>query len=229
MRMTPAFAALSTLLVTTAALAQQPAASPVAPGPPAGAPPPYAPPPPGYAPPAYGYPPPPPPPEPPAPKRNVSLTISPLHLIFPIVEATLEVRAHDRFSVAGTFGIGSVPVDNGNGTTTKLAAYEVGGQLRGYATGDFDGGLELGAQLLYVHVASDDLQPGYKVSGTGAGFGVGPFVGYKLMTRGGFTFDAQGGFQYIAVHAEASSQGSTSSGSDSAIKPLLNLRVGWSF
>ena len=208
-----------------------PAPQPSYPPPQPGYPPPGGYPGPAYYPPPYGaYPPPPaPPPEPPPPPRHVSLTFSPLHLILPVFEATAEVRVAKSFSVAGTFGIGSVSASDGLGKTIHASVYEVGGQLRGYATGDFDGGLELGAQVLYLHIAADDLGSGVKVTGTGAGVGVGPFVGYKLMTRGGFTFDVQGGFQYLAVHAEASGQGQTAQASDSNVRPLLNLRIGWSF
>jgi hypothetical protein len=68
------------------------------------------------------------------------------------------------------------------------------------------------------------------VTGVGEGFAVGPLVGYKLVTSGGFTFLAQGGIEYVAVRAEASNtSGSSASKSDSRLIPLLNLNLGWSF
>jgi hypothetical protein len=58
---------------------------------------------------------------------------------------------------------------------------------------------------------------------------VGPFVGYKVTADVGLTFDAQLGFQVIAVSAEAVSGGQTASGEQSSVIPLLNLNVGWAF
>jgi hypothetical protein len=51
-----------------------------------------------------------------------------------------------------------------------------------------------------------------------------------LVTDAGFTFFAQGGFQYMVVKADAAdNMGNTGSGEHSAFIPLLNLNVGWSF
>ena len=54
---------------------------------------------------------------------------------------------------------------------------------------------------------------------------VGPFLGYKVMSDAGFTFDRQLGFEHLSV--QASAQGETASGKDMIV--LLNLNIGWSF
>ncbi len=221
-----------------------PAAPPPAAPPPAPAPPPGAAPPPGsYPPGAYppgsyppgAYPPgaapagpyPPgayrPPPPPPERVRNVSLTLSPLHLLLPIVELTAEVRLVNHFSAAVLGGYGSVSTD-----TEKFAAYELGAQLLAHPMQPFHG-LQLGVELLYLKIDADDLQDG-KVRGSGTGLAVGPLVGYKLLTSGGFTFVAQGGVQYLAVKAEASDNaGNSAEADDNDFIPLLNLNLGYSF
>ncbi len=89
--------------------------------------------------------------------------------------------------------------------------------------------LVLGAELLYVHVSSDNLNQ-QSIRGIGVGYAVGPLVGYKLMTDVGFTFIAQGGFEYVFVQAQASdTTGNSDTSSDSQFIPLINLNIGWSF
>ena len=68
-----------------------------------------------------------------------------------------------------------------------------------------------------------------EVTGAGDGLSIGPFVGYKWISRGGFTFDGQGGLAYLAVKARASDGATSSTASDNRIYPLLNVNVGWSF
>lgn len=151
---------------------------------------------------------------------DVSLTLSPLHLLLPLVELTGEVRAADDIGLAIIGGYGSI---------SDFDVYEIGGQFRYYATGSFDQGLELGAEVLHVGVSSPSGS--VNVTGAAAGLAVGPFIGYKLTTRGGFTFDVQGGVQYMTARASAKSQGSGQSAQTDgkALIPLLNLNAGWSF
>jgi len=192
------------------------------PPPQAGYPPPQA----GYPPPQAGYPPPtsyaPPPnwvpvvPEPPHPRRVFSLTFSPIHLFLPVVELTGEARVHDNVGLALIGGVGRVTDKSVN---LSASVYEAGGQIRIYVIGDFRHGMQLGGELLYLHISDPNLQ------GTGAGVAVGPFLGYKVMSDAGFTFDTQLGFEHLSV--QASAQGETASGKDMIV--LLNLNIGWSF
>jgi len=200
---------------------QPPPPQPPPPQPPPPAPAAYYPPPPGY------YPAPPPPPPPPEPVRTVSLTLSPVHLIFPLLELMAEVRPVDHLGLAVIGGYGTVSAESSSGTE-KFKAYELGAQALWYPMKPFHG-LHVGAELLYVKVESDELNQG-DVKGTGTGLAVGPLIGYKVLTSGGFTFVAQGGAEYIAVEAEASDQvGNSSQKDDSRWIPLLNLNLGYSF
>lgn len=125
----------------------------------------------------------------------------------------------------------SLDVMNGDGSKGSLDAstYLVGAQLIGYPMRAFDG-FQLGAQLEYVHVDASGQVSDASVAGVGSGTAIGPFIGYKWITRVGFTAAAQIGFQYLAVQANASDQtGSSASDSEARIGPLLNLDVGWSF
>jgi hypothetical protein len=211
-------AAIALILASAVpALARAQVASPGAPAPPPPAPPP------AVASPYGGAPPPPLPAiyvgqTPPSPRRSFSLTISPLHLISPILELTGEVRAADKVGVAVVAGAGKVS-DTTNGVKVSASALEAGAQVRYYALGDFGSGMQLGAEVLYLHVSDSNL------SATGQGVAAGPFVGYKYTADAGFTFDGQLGFEYLGV--KASSAGSTAS--TKKFFPLLNLNVGWSF
>lgn len=149
---------------------------------------------------------------------DVSLTFSPFHLLLPVFEVTGEVRAGERIGVAIIGGYGSI-----SDRIARWHVYEVGGQFRYYAIGDFNQGFQVGAEVLHVGVSSDATN--IRVAGAGNGVAAGPFVGYKLTAWGGFTFDVQGGLQYM--FAIASSDGESAEGR--AIIPLLNLNLGWSF
>jgi hypothetical protein len=225
------FAMVVALLVSSRVRAQDNAPPPARyPPPPQGRPPPgqYPPsgqytlpgcPPPGQYPPSGSCPPPtayappgwaPPPPEPSHPRRVFSLTISPIHLVLPVVELTGEARIHDKVGLAVIGGAGKI-------ADFSLKMFEAGAQVRVYVVGDFRHGMQLGAELLYLQFDQD-------VVTTGEVLAIGPFVGYKVIVDAGFTFDAQLGFAHVSERA--------SSGNNSNSEkyfPLINLNVGWSF
>lgn len=153
------------------------------------------------------------------PWRLVSVTLSPIHLVFPVVELTGELRLAEKFGAAIVFGSGSVKP---KGETYSISVYEIGIQARYYLVGDFRHGMQLGAELLYLKASASQGS----VSAVADGTTVGPFVGYKIITYVGFTFDAQLGFQRIIINA-SDSGGATAS--DSKTSVLLNLNIGWSF
>jgi hypothetical protein len=185
-------------------------------------------PPPGYYYPPPRYEPPPPPPPPPKETRSVSLTFSPVHLLLPMFEPMLELRAVDGFGVALLAGYGRVSTDDRFGDSHDFTAYELGGQLIWYPLEPFQS-LQVGAEILYVKVESDELANA-TVTGVGDGVAVGPLIGYKLITSVGFTFLVQGGVQYVAIRAEAESDGGLQAEDEQKkFIPLLNLNLGWSF
>jgi hypothetical protein len=149
----------------------------------------------------------------------------------PVFELTAEVRVARKLGIAVLGGYGQVtvePDENDPGEPLKADVYELGAQVRYYAVGTFDHGMQLGAEVLYVHL---DAETGTSIVGSGEGTALGPFVGYKIATRGGFTFDGQLGFQYIAVSAEAhdTETNESAEGEDSTVIPLFNANIGWSF
>ena len=163
--------------------------------------------------------------------RSVYLSFSPLHLILPVVEVQGEVKLHRQIGVALIGGYGSVKASSSiGGETPHFTVWEVGGQFVGYPVGHFDHGMQLGVEVLYAGVSTDSKSGSVSIAGGANGLAVGPVVGYKLATKVGFSFNVQGNTKYVAMRAEASSNtGQTASARDSAIIPVLNLNVGWSF
>lgn len=146
-------------------------------------------------------------------QHRVSITISPLLLFLPIVQVTGEFRLNDKMGVAAVFGLGSL--------LNAFFALQAGGQFRYYPLGSFIHGLDIGAQLMSLALFDN----GGLVAG---GVAIAPFVGYKIATNIGFTFDAQIGPDFVLFGASSSLTGPSTS-SNGAIGLLLNLNVGWSF
>lgn len=149
--------------------------------------------------------------------QRVSVTFSPVHLVFPILELAGDVMVAPH--MGATLILAGGRISNEDETVTG-SAYEAGAQFNYYFLSAFDG-LHAGAELLYLGVADVDQDS----TVTAAGLSVGPYVGYKLMTSIGFTFIAQGGVAFAAYKAESSTQ----MASDKKVYPLVNLNVGWSF
>ncbi len=148
---------------------------------------------------------------------HASITFSPLHLIFPVGEIAAEIAVSPKFGVAVIGGIGSVKPENSD---TRVLVYEVGISPRFYLWGDFRKGVQLGAEAVYVHASADDQ---FMSTVSAEGLGVGPYVGYKWVSRIGLTLEAQLGASYLALRGDGVSQ------DDSRFSALLNLQVGWSF
>jgi hypothetical protein len=157
----------------------------------------------------------------PAAEPSITISISPLHLVLPIVELTAEVKVAPGFGVAVIGGAGTLKASSG---TERYAAIEGGVNARYYLTGAFHG-VELGAEALYVHVANSATD----VTAQAAGLAVGPYAGYKWIQSSGLTLEAQLGVDYLTARADAMSGTTSASSSTSAWGPLLNLQAGWSF
>jgi hypothetical protein len=147
---------------------------------------------------------------------KASITLSPLHLVMPLVEVTGEFKLADRVGLA---------VIGGAGRVEDYPVWEAGAQGRFYALGSFRGGLELGAELLALGVSVEEGG----VTGTGVGLAMGPFVGGKYITDIGFTIDGQLGGSVVFASAQATDGTSTESQGSRTLTPLLNLNLGWSF
>ncbi|HWA75785.1 MAG TPA: hypothetical protein VG937_25790 [Polyangiaceae bacterium] len=163
-------------------------------------------------------------------QRNVSLTLSPLHLISPILELEVEVSPTPHLGLAAIGGFGSIKAESNDPQldNTRFSAYELGLQIIGYPLQDFSS-LQLGGELLWLKVSSEKIGT-TDVRANAGGVAIGPFIGYKLVTEVGFTLFVQGGFEYLAAKAEATnSLGESADEQQNTFLPLLNFNLGWSF
>lgn len=164
---------------------------------------------------------------------SFSLTFSPFYLLLPMGKLTGEVRIVGHLGLAVIGGIGQASIEeksfDGTKNTFDATTYLLGSQVIGYPARSFDG-VEVGAQFQYVYVNGQGKAGEASFAGIGSGFAVGPFLGYKWITRVGFTAVVQGGVQFLAVSGKGTDEaGNTGTASDNRIGPLLNLDIGWSF
>lgn len=171
----------------------------------------------------------PPPERAPAPAADsgprVTLMWAPIRLIIPVGEITVEYRVMPKLGVSIELGGGQRTLTTG-GTDVKGTELEGGAQVRYYVLGDFHKGVELGGEILDEYVKFNNL-PANVMGAAAGGVTAGPFVGYKIATQVGFTFEAQLGARYLLVDPPVSGQGSPMI--DQRWEPLLHLNVGWSF
>ena len=165
------------------------------------------------------------------PEYHWTVMWAPLRALLGLAEFTGEYKFHDQFGVVLIAGGGrrdvkfDVPGGRFSFPATEL---EGGAQARYYAIRRGGHALHLGAEFLYERIKFDDPMPfGVLVVAAGGGT-LGPFVGYKLVTRVGFTFEAQFGARYVVMNPPAPDRTDyIQNGSD--WQPLLHLNVGWSF
>ena len=155
--------------------------------------------------------------------HTVAVSISPLHLIFPMVELQAEYLAHPKFSASLIGGYGSLEGETG-GETFKFTLLDVGTQLRGYFYGTSEGGAYVGLEVLYMSVDVGTAD----VSGVASGISVGGFAGYKW-TWENFFIDLNGGLQSIGVTAGATDGAETAKAEKRETGALLNFGLGASF
>ena len=157
----------------------------------------------------------------------VSVTISPIHLALPVFEVTAEYRIEPRVGVAAVAGYGNVSTaPEGGGEDISVAVFEIGAQANYYLLGDFDHGLQLGAEVLYIGGSAEEGN----VSAVASGLAMGPFAGYKVAADFGLTFVFQLGAQFVTLKADAeATTGETATKSESNTIALLNINLGWSF
>ena len=141
-------------------------------------------------------------------QHNVSITISPFHLLNPELHLTGELRLAAKMSAAAMLGAGMVTDDD-----KRYGIWEVGGQFRYYLLGSFIHGMMLGADVGYVDVNGQMEHPMAYYVGARAG----AFLGYKITIKTGFTVEAQYGPVYVRENAD-----------NSELQTLINFKVGWS-
>jgi hypothetical protein len=180
--------------------------------------------------------------------RQVTLSLSPS--ISPVMvnvgRAQLEGSAEFRVGEHGTFAVRAGGWSDKDGRDARLS-WTHGGFQGGYAfVGDFQTGIQLGAELalgLHQHswredISDIDIDIDIYASQSLFLFGVGPTLGAKWTAESGLTLAAQGSFllgsgqqtDTVIVKGEDTEGAMGEQTEDWAFrKPALRLLVGWSF
>jgi hypothetical protein len=152
------------------------------------------------------------PPEPPLPRY--ALTFSPIYLAVPMGKVSAEVRVNNKVGVSALAGLGWLTF-TAPPVKTHLILYQVGAQGRYYVIGNFRHGVQLGAEVAYLHDTSP-FRNQYPLSSDA--LSLAPFVGYKYTMRVGFTVETQLGYDLLLA-----------SGTSGESVVLFDIRIGWSF
>lgn len=155
------------------------------------------------------------------------------HPYGPMYQFTGEFKGANEWGAGLLGGYGTMTTDNND----AFSKWEVGAQGNYYLLGNFDHGMQLGAQVVYESVEGEAAEGTVSAVGTGSAWRMGPYIGYKIITDVGFTFNGQLGAQYLTggeVEATAtdSQTGDTASASgeiEDQWGGLLRLNIGWSF
>jgi hypothetical protein len=110
-------------------------------------------------------------------------------------------------------GIGMI---GGFGRVDNVLSYQIGIGGRGYLVGDFDTGLLLGTEIMFVHQSG---RAGGTLPESGASFG--PVLGFKYTAPIGFTMDFSGGGA-VRFYGEGFDTAESSFG------PIAHVQFGWS-
>jgi hypothetical protein len=88
--------------------------------------------------------------------------------------------------------------------------------------------MQVGVEALYMHAAIDGaaILGSGSVGGLAAGFSIGPVLGWKFVTRGGFTVNSQIG---IGFRAAKQATDPNAPKDDTSAVLLGSLAIGWTF
>jgi len=143
--------------------------------------------------------------------HDLSLTFSPLHLLVPFLELTLEYRLADKFGIAAIAG---------GGARSSVVVGGIGARFNYYLFGDFGHGMQLGIETMFAGGGTTDGP-----SALAGGLTFGSYLGYKFVADVGFTLDLGAGAEYRLILAESAGK----SVEVNQVGLLLNLNAGWSF
>ena len=168
--------------------------------------------------------------------RDVAITVAPANLLLGMVKVNGELRIRDEWGLQ---------VSLGGGRIEKVSIREAGGQLRWYVLGDFDHGMQLGLEVMFIELelpplTLDEAGVPVDIDPSVLATAIGPFLGYKVAFDGGFTLEAQLGLQRYGVdttggvslsrlHEDLDGVTAAVTYASSFYAPLANLNLGWSF
>jgi hypothetical protein len=172
---------------------------------------------PGEVPPA-----PPPPPRP----RDIYISLETVKILSrPFFEVDGEYRLHERFSAGALVGLGRRII----GPTDKQFGWTLGVQGLAYPVGSFHNGLQVGVEVVYGGLSGRGTAGGVTLKQKASEVGPGAFVGYKLESKVGFTFNVQLGARYMFYRVTVDDGASEATNASGKAEVLGRINAGWSF
>jgi hypothetical protein len=168
--------------------------------------------------------------------RRFTLSVSPLWLLFPGIQASGEYRTSPRTGLAVFGGLGRQKEVGENGESDEVSYRDWGGQFRYYPRGWSRHAPHFGLQAFWLEALigsrgeEESIIQGMWIEGSLIGGG--PFVGYKYVAPWGFTIVTQAGIQVGYGTMGISFSEDTEPGGDIptlTVLPLVSLHMGWSF
>ena len=156
--------------------------------------------------------------------RPLSVTISAIHLNAPLYELTTEFQLQNRLSVAVIGGVGYHKE-----TGPRKRFWEIGGQCRLYAMGDFSHGLQLGAEFTHLRLPRARTLSKLSLTSSRTGTTIGGFLGYKYTASFGFTMDIQLGYQIAGNTSKSRNSSNSAPIRNQMFRAFSNFNLGWSF
>lgn len=150
-----------------------------------------------------------------------SVTMSPIHLVYPEMYAGYEHKLDRKMSVGFIVGAGSYE---------GFPVYELGGNWNRYLIGSFEHGMPINLELGYLHMrATDDTDPAVTASANAVYTSA--MVGYKYIADYGLTVSLGAGAQYFlgSVTGMNARNGSRVTIDLDGLGPAVRAMVGWSF
>lgn len=114
----------------------------------------------------------------------------------------------------------------GAGSIDDVFIAQLGPQFNYYLFGSFDGGIQLGAEVLGLYGSASEGD----ISSSAQAVSPSAYVGLKSTLSFGLTFVTQLGYSFLALSGEATDGfGTSSTDSNTDHFPLLRINLGWSF
>ena len=155
-------------------------------------------------------------------QRTTTIALDVLPLFGPpwLIHARLERRAGARISVSITGGYGSLGMDGPDGPG-RAPVITLGGEVRAYVVGGFDGfGVFFAGDFVHRGATLKHAE-GISTTSFPLGLTAGAVVGTKLVTAIGFTLEARAGASYVVRDARFEPS--------ARLLPHGGVSLGWTF
>jgi hypothetical protein len=156
--------------------------------------------------------------------REMSLMLNGLPLLADIVQVQGEFQINERMSYGLLLGVGNV---QGQTADTSHALFMAGAQFNYYLLGDFEEGLQIGAQALFssTNIGAHKTM----LYENGRVMSLTPYAGYKLVLTSGLTMNVQAG---VGASTPVFIPTAPGSGNNTEYKwhvsTRMHLNIGWS-